>query len=72
MTFKKCRPSGEVRHFYATVNYRKNIIKSYFSESERDYSIHYVEEDKPLGTAGSLRLIQEEFDNHLLLRIAIF
>ena len=43
------------------------MIKSYFSESERDYSIHYVEEDKPLGTAGSLRLIQEEFDKPFIV-----
>ena len=57
----------EVRHFYATVNYRKNMIKSYFSENERDYSVHYVEEDKPLGTAGSLRLIQEEFDKPFIV-----
>lgn len=51
----------DVQYFYATVNYRKNMIKSYFSESERDYKLHYVEEDKPLGTAGSLQLIEEEF-----------
>lgn len=57
----------EVQHFYATVNYRKNMIKSYFSESERDYSIHYVEEDKPLGTAGSLQLIQNEFEKPFIV-----
>lgn len=48
--------------FYATVNYRKSMIKSYFSELEADYSLCYVEEDKPLGTAGSLQLIQDTFD----------
>ena len=57
----------EVQHFYATVNYRKNMIKSYFSESERDYSIHYVEEDKPLGTAGSLQLIQNKFEKPFIV-----
>lgn len=48
-----------VREFYATVNYRKSMIKSYFSESAADYQLNYVEEDKPLGTAGSLRLMEE-------------
>lgn len=48
--------------FYATVNYRKSMIKSYFSELGADYSLCYVEEDKPLGTAGSLRLIEDIFD----------
>lgn len=47
--------------FYATVNYRKNMIRSYFSELTKDYSLQYVEEDKPLGTAGSLQLIPDTF-----------
>lgn len=50
-----------VREFYATVNYRKSMIKSYFSEAVTDYHLNYVEEDKPLGTAGSLQLIQGRF-----------
>lgn len=51
-----------VKDFYATVNYRKSMIKSYFAENNTDYEICYVEEDKPLGTAGSLGLIQKNFD----------
>ncbi len=49
-----------VTDFYVTVNYRKSMIRSYFSDLAADYTIRYVEEDKPLGTAGSLRLIREE------------
>lgn len=56
-----------VRKFYATVNYRKNMIKSYFSEGTADYDICYVEEDKPLGTAGSLGLIGECFDRPFIV-----
>lgn len=48
--------------FYATVNYKKNMIRSYFSELSVDYTLEYVEEDKPLGTAGSLQLIEENFE----------
>lgn len=47
-----------VHDFWATVNYKKSMIKSYFAETDRNYEITYVEEDKPLGTAGSLRLIE--------------
>lgn len=47
--------------FYLTVNYRKEMIKSYFNEMKHDYTIHYVEEDKPLGTAGSIKLIEKNF-----------
>lgn len=51
-----------VRDVYATVNYRKNMIISYFSDQQMDVNIHYVEENEPLGTAGGLRLIDKEFE----------
>ena len=50
-----------IADFLMTVNYRKNMIKSYFSEINKDYRIEYVEEDKPLGTAGGIKLIEREF-----------
>ena len=56
-----------VHNFYATVNYRKNMIKSYFSELNTSYRICYVEEDKPLGTAGSLQLIEDKFDKPFIV-----
>ena len=43
--------------FFLTVNHKKGMIKSYFNELNRDYNIQYVEEDKPLGTGGSLSLL---------------
>lgn len=46
--------------FYMTVNYKKNMIKAYFNELDKSYEIKYIEEDKPLGTAGSLSLLKEE------------
>lgn len=49
-----------VNTFYATVNYKKSMIKSYFSEIGLDSMICYIEENKPLGTAGSLGLIEEK------------
>lgn len=48
--------------YYVTVNYKKEMIKSYFTELCPEYSVSYVEEDKPLGTAGSLRLIDKKFE----------
>lgn len=44
--------------FYLTVNYKKNMIKAYFDELERDYEVSYVEEEKFLGTGGSLYLLK--------------
>ena len=51
-----------VTNFYATLNYKKNMIKSYFADVMQNYTLKYVEEDEPLGTAGSLHLIEDEFD----------
>lgn len=48
-------------NFYISVNYKRNMIKSYFEEVERNYKITYVDEDIPLGTCGSIKLIEERF-----------
>jgi dTDP-glucose pyrophosphorylase len=45
-------------NFHLTVNYKKNMIKSYFNDLEKCYKINYVEEEKPLGTGGSLYLLK--------------
>ena len=58
---KKFQEYG-VEEFYATVNYKKTMIKSYFNDTAVDYCIRYVEEDMPLGTAGSLKLIDQNFE----------
>ena len=55
------------RTFYVTVNYRKSMIKSYFSEVAAGYQIKYVEEEKPLGTAGSLPLLGDAFHEPFLV-----
>lgn len=43
-----------------SVNYKKNMIKSYFNDVDSPYQIDYFEEDKPLGTGGSLSLMREQ------------
>lgn len=49
------------KKFYLTVNYKKEMIRSYFAELKLPYEIKYIEEENPLGTAGSIRLIKEKF-----------
>jgi len=56
-----------IRKYYMTVNYKKNMIKSYFGELDPDYDIEYIEEGRPLGTGGSIKLIKEEFDRPLFI-----
>ncbi len=62
----KFRSAG-ARRFYLTVNYKKEMIRSYFNDLKPDYDIVYVEEDRPLGTAGSIRLIQETFSTPVIV-----
>lgn len=47
-----------IRHFYISVNHKAWMIKSYFQEIDSRYKIDYIEEDEPLGTAGSLKFLQ--------------
>ncbi len=42
--------------FYLTVNYKGKMIQSYFDNSDCKHNIHYVWEDVPYGTGGSIRL----------------
>lgn len=49
------------------VNHKKNMIKAYFNEIERDYSISYADEDKPLGTGGGLSLLKGKVDSTFIL-----
>lgn len=49
-----------VEDYYVTVGYRKNMIRAYFCEQANGYELNYVEEEQPLGTAGSLKLMKEQ------------
>ena len=44
--------------FYITLNYKSKILKSYFEELKHKYKIFFLEEKKPLGTAGALFLLK--------------
>lgn len=49
--------------FYISVNYKAETIKHYFNEvNSKEYLIDYFQEEKPLGTAGSLYLIKDKIE----------
>jgi dTDP-glucose pyrophosphorylase len=50
-----------VKDFWLTVNYKSRILKSYFQDQESDYSVHFVDEPEPMGTAGSLQFLKNDF-----------
>ena len=44
--------------FYMSVNYKADIMKYYLCQLEHQYDIEFFEEDKPLGTIGSVALLK--------------
>lgn len=46
--------------FYLVVNHKKNMIKAYFNEINKDYEVDYVDEKIPLGTAGGLCYLRDK------------
>lgn len=55
------------RRFYMIVNHKKNMIKAYFNEIERDYDLTFVDEDIPLGTGGGLSLLKGVLNETFIL-----
>ena len=49
-------------NFHLTVNYKVKILKAYFEELQPKYNVSFIDEKKPLGTAGSLQYLKETFD----------
>ncbi len=49
------------KRFYLSVNYKAEMIRYYLDQLERsEYSICCFQEERPLGTAGSLRLVADQ------------
>lgn len=50
--------------FYISVNYKADTIKNYFDFiNNPEYNVSYFQEDKPMGTAGSLRLLKDKINS---------
>lgn len=50
--------------FYMSVNYKAATIKHYLAELNNEaYDVSYFQEDKPLGTAGSMYLLKDKLSS---------
>ena len=49
--------------FRMVVNYKKNMIKSYFNDLDKDYAVQYVDEETFMGTGGGLCLLKGQMDS---------
>jgi len=52
-----------MRIFYISVSNKSKMIKAYFGDQDNDYNIKFIDEDEPLGTAGSLKFLKDQFDS---------
>ena len=55
------------KHFYLSLNYKSKILKAYFEEMKRDFKVDYIEEKTPLGTVGSLKLLEKKITKSVIV-----
>lgn len=48
--------------FYMSVNYKADMIKYYLGQLDHKYDIEFFQEDKPLGTIGSVSLLKDKIN----------
>jgi len=48
---------NKVSNFFITVNYKSKILKAFFQEMKPPFKLSFIDESKPLGTAGGLSLL---------------
>ncbi|MBM7540032.1 sugar phosphate nucleotidyltransferase [Amphibacillus cookii] len=53
--------------FHLIVNHKKNMIKAYFNEIDRQYNVFYADEEVPLGTGGGLSLLKDKINSTFVL-----
>ncbi|MCB1167900.1 MAG: NTP transferase domain-containing protein, partial [Leptospiraceae bacterium] len=53
--------------FIISLNYRAEFVKLYFAESVEEYDLEFVQEEKFLGTGGSLHLIKNRFADTVIV-----
>ena len=54
-------------NFFITLNYKSRILRAFFQEKKTNYKLSFVEEPKPLGTAGGLSLLKGKIKKPFLV-----
>ncbi len=56
-----------LNRFHLSVNYKSKILKSFFEELSPKYSVGYIEETEPRGTAGALRALYSDTPDNVFV-----
>ena len=51
---------SKFNNFFITLNYKSKILKAYFQEKKPKFKLSFIDEPKPLGTAGGLSLLESK------------
>ena len=54
-------------NFFITLNYKSRVLRAFFQEKRTKYKLSFVEEPKPLGTAGGLSLLKGKIKKPFLV-----
>lgn len=55
------------RRFYFVLCHRKELITAYLQSLDLPFDMQYIYEETPLGTAGGLKLLENELDGDFIL-----
>ena len=58
--FHFCKKQNRFKYFFITLNYKSKILKAYFQEMKPKFKLSFIDEPKPLGTAGGLGLLKSK------------
>ncbi len=53
--------------FHLSINYKSKILKSFFEELTPSYSVSFIEEREPRGTAGALRALYSQTPDNIIV-----
>jgi dTDP-glucose pyrophosphorylase len=56
-----------VKSFFVSTIYKSRILKSYLNETKKNYTISFLNEEKPLGTVGGLALHRKKFNSTIFI-----
>lgn len=56
-----------VQDVYLVLHHKRNMIRAYYNEACLPYNIHFVDEERPLGTGGGLSLLKGRINSTFFL-----
>ncbi len=59
--------SSGIKKYWITLNYKSVLMRAYFREFKKKEDINFIEEKKPLGTIGAVKLLNKKINGDFFL-----